>query len=61
MKYAMVEKSLVLNVILWNGDNDWTPPAGITMVSLADDSLVAPGWTYDGKQFISPAIASPGA
>jgi hypothetical protein len=52
--YAYIENGQVTNVIVWDGKDDWTPPEGVTMVELPDDSSVGIGFTYDGATFTPP-------
>ena len=35
MRYVIVEDGVVVNVILWDGVSDWTPPEGCTAVQSA--------------------------
>lgn len=42
----------VVNVIVADGDDP--APNGTFLVPLPDDSLVGPGWTFDGIDFIAP-------
>ena len=39
-RYALIENEIVVNVILWNGTNEWTPPENVTLV------LVDEGWGF---------------
>ena len=50
MRYAHVINNEVVNVSLWDGVTDYTPPAGQTLHKLEPDSPVGPGWAFrDGK------------
>jgi len=56
-RYAIVDgDGLVVNVILWDGDqNNWQPPEGTVANLLADDSPVSPGWTWiQGDEYSPP-------
>lgn len=50
--YAVInsESSLVENVILWDGESNWTPPIGTFVVTLAGGAGI--GWKYENNQFI---------
>jgi hypothetical protein len=44
------DTNLVINVVLWDGKNDWQPPEGTTVVKVPAKTPVCPGWHYiDGK------------
>lgn len=53
--YAIVENGVVVNVILWGGDNTtWQPPKGSTAIEITD--ITGPANiadTYDGSTFAS--------
>jgi hypothetical protein len=53
-RYAVIDGNNVVNVILWDGDADWSPPEGTQTVELGDTAAVGPGFTYDGNAFIAP-------
>ena len=53
--YAIVEGGVVTNIVLWDGSDDWAPPAGSTAVDLPDGSPVSIGYVYDGHTFTPPA------
>lgn len=56
MRHAIIENGVVTNIVLWDGESDWTPQEGAIAVSCAN--VVAPGWTYDGQSFSLPAPTS---
>lgn len=48
----------VLNVIEWDGESEWSPPEGATVVR--DDALESePRGTYDGSTFTKPPSSPP--
>lgn len=58
MRYAIVHDGTVENVVLWDGEADWTAPEGCDLVALSDDQRVGAGDTYDGEAFTAaPAVA----
>ncbi|CAB3720242.1 hypothetical protein LMG22037_04702 [Paraburkholderia phenoliruptrix] len=57
--YAIVENGVVSNVILWDGQTEWTPPPGSTVMKLADGIECGPGYTFDGTNFIAPPAPPP--
>jgi hypothetical protein len=52
--YAVVQDDVVINVVIWDGGPEWTPPAGCIAVALGD-SGAGIGWGYVNGQFIPPA------
>lgn len=52
--YALINGSgIVENVVLWDGESGWQPPAGFTAVQ-SDAASV--GWSYGGGTFTAPAV-----
>lgn len=59
-RYAIISAGTVENVINWDGDTaQWRPPEGAVAVRLADDAVVGPGYTYDGRDFTAPVPVEP--
>jgi len=55
MKYALVDADgLVVNAIVWDGQTEYTPADGLTLVKVPDGVGAGPGWTYDGINWIAP-------
>ncbi len=52
-KFAVIEDGVVTNVILANSEFEIE---GAMLVTLADDSVVSVGWTYQGDEFIAPIV-----
>lgn len=58
-QYAIVENGVVTNMILWDGDTEsWSPPAGISAVSVADGLEIGIGWAYNGTSFAAPVVVA---
>lgn len=58
-RYAVVDQAgNVQNVVLWDGERSWTPPADAFAVEDADGAA-EPGGSYDGKAFAPPAVPDP--
>jgi len=57
MKYAIVENDEVINVTLWDGTTEWSPPEGTIAVACPDE--VGPGWTYENGTFVAPPVPEP--
>ncbi|PXV60873.1 hypothetical protein SAMN04487785_11333 [Dyella jiangningensis] len=53
--YAIVESGVVVNTVLWDGGNEWSPPSGSEAILLPDGSPVGVGYTYNGTQFTPPS------
>ena len=55
MKYAQINADgLVVNAIVWDGQTEYTPADGLTVVAVPDGVGAGPGWTYDGTNWIAP-------
>ncbi|WP_237154982.1 hypothetical protein [Oryzibacter oryziterrae] len=51
--YALVDASgLVDNIILWDGNDGWIAPAGLSAVLCPEQ--VGPGWTRRGDDWLPP-------
>lgn len=52
-RYAVIDDAtqVVVNVVLWDGENDWTPPEGCTAVQ---SDVADIGDTYEDGEFIPP-------
>jgi hypothetical protein len=51
-RYALVQDDRVVNVVLWDGETDYTPNG--ELVALADDSPVGPGWSRVKGEWVAP-------
>ena len=47
--WAVVVDGLVIDVVIWDGESEWTPPDGAELVKLVDAPGVGIGWTYNPK------------
>lgn len=57
MRYAIVDaQGKVINVVLWDGGNDWSPPEGTTAVQ--DNNAVIGGTIISGV-YTPPPVAPP--
>ena len=57
MRYALINADgLVVNAIVWDGQTDYTPADGLTVVAVPDDVGAGPGWTYDGTNWVAPPV-----
>lgn len=55
MRYALVNaEGLVENAIVYDGEANYTPPDGLTLVEIPDGIGGGPGWTYDGTTWTAP-------
>ncbi|MFW5400556.1 hypothetical protein V2A85_12710 [Yersinia sp. 1252 StPb PI] len=55
-KYAVVLNGVVINIVVWDGESDWSPEVGETVEC---DDAVSIGWTYDGSLFSDPKLLDP--
>lgn len=51
--YAVVENGSVINVVVWDGQSEWTPAAG---VAISANENVGIGWSYSDGAFTAPVI-----
>lgn len=59
MRHALVNASgEVMNVVVWDGESDWGPPEGMTVVQdkLAEATI---GGFFDGKAFAPAPVIEP--
>ncbi|MGQ7907216.1 hypothetical protein [Burkholderia sp. BC1] len=55
--YAVVKDGIVINVIVWDGDEQsWQPPTGASAAEVPDEQAVSIGWRYDGSVFRPDAL-----
>ena len=47
------ENGLISNIVMWDGQNEWTPPEGTTAVKI-NESGAGIGWTYKDGVFTPP-------
>jgi hypothetical protein len=57
-RWAMIENVTVVAVILWDGNTSTFSPSS-EVVELDPDSMVGPGWTFDGSLFLPPVATGP--
>lgn len=50
-RYAIVRDGTTENVVVWDGESEWSAPEGTLLVQ-SDEA--APGDIYDGKTFTRP-------
>jgi hypothetical protein len=54
MQYAILDSTkTVVNVIEWDGESDWTPPAEHIAVPLLEGGI---GWTFTDGSFVAPEM-----
>ena len=52
MKYALVENGVVINIVLWDGSEQWSPGDGVNSIAI-DENFVDIGWIYENGEFFS--------
>jgi hypothetical protein len=52
--YAIVENGIVTNTIVWDGESEWVPPEGVSVVEVPSDTVAGPGFSYSGGKFVAP-------
>jgi hypothetical protein len=53
--YAIVENGVVINIIEWDGAEEFESPSGQDVVIIPDDVIAGIGYTYSVGDFIAPA------
>ena len=44
MRWAVIANGKVENVVIWDGQSNWSPGEGFVVVELPDNSPVSIGW-----------------
>ena len=56
MKYAVCNsENVVVNVILWDGKSQWTPPAGCYVIE-SNAACIGDWYNKEDKTFVKPII-----
>lgn len=53
-RYAVVRDGAVINIAVWDGVSEWTPPEGDTAIECPDE--VGIGWTRADDEWVAPEI-----
>lgn len=54
MRYALIDGSDVVNVILWDGEEDYEAPDGFLVVPCEDE--VSVGWKVNSDGWVPPVL-----
>ena len=57
--YAIVENGTVVNIVIWDGETDWTPDGGHTAIEINEKDVVAIGYTVANDEFVAPVQPAP--
>jgi hypothetical protein len=61
-RYAIVDsQNNVLNITEWDGESDWSPPEGTTLVQCDDETDAERGGTYIDGAFARAVVEVPSA
>lgn len=52
--YAVVANGIVENIVIWDGESEWSPPVGTTAVPVSATEIVNIGYLFDGTNFTEP-------
>jgi hypothetical protein len=52
--YAVAANGVVENIVLWDGESEWSPPEGATAVLIPSATEVNIGYAFDGTNFANP-------
>ena len=54
MRWALINAdNVVTGVIVWDGEAEYTPADGLTLINV-DDVPCGPGWSYVDGEFVAP-------
>lgn len=53
MKYAVVKDGTVLNIVEWDGEQNWQPAEGDAVLV---EQTTGIGWSFDGTAFSAPPV-----
>lgn len=56
-RYAVLDGENVINVILWNAEDEYESSEGTMLVAAPD--YVSPGWTFINGEWSGPVITEP--
>lgn len=51
-RYAIIENSIVVNIIEWDGVSKYTPPVNTTLIDITSSCDI--GWSYQNEGFVEP-------
>ena len=54
--YAIIENGIVINVVVWDGGPNWTPPTGTTAVLIEAGQVPQIGYGYANGVFAQPPV-----
>ncbi len=58
MKYAVILDGQVVNVVLWDGEAEWSPGEEYSVIDCGEE--VGIGWTWNTDDgFIEPVVENP--
>jgi hypothetical protein len=57
MNYAIIKDGAVINLVIWDGGDGWSPPEGTMAVEIPDGTFVDTGYGYLDGAF-SPTTGS---
>jgi hypothetical protein len=58
--WALIKDNIVANVVVWDGEATWSPPAGYVCVETTTlNPAPGPGWTYANGAFAPPPEPEP--
>lgn len=57
--FAIVEAGVVTNVILWNGEAEWSPEEGQTVIEVKAGVEAGIGYSIADGEFVAPATVTP--
>ncbi len=53
-RYAIVDDGTVINIVLWNGIDNWEPPETSECIKIGDVEYVSEGFKYSKESGFEP-------
>lgn len=53
-RYAVIENSIVINLIEWDGESKYDVPSAVQLIPAADGADI--GYIYNGTDFVSKMV-----
>ncbi len=57
--YVIVENGVVVNIVIWDGEAEWSPNSGQTAAEIKDGVEVDIGYSFIDGKFVAPVVPAP--
>lgn len=55
--YAVIDAGSVVNMVLWDGQTQFDPGEGLSLIKVPAGTDVDIGWTWSGSSFAAPVAS----